>query len=246
MVLEMVENEIEQVVSFHTAGADQSQWNMKEIAEVATTIFPLSKEETNELIAIEKIAGDKAQDAQARTKVIEYLINKAKNHYDNLESDIKEQSGSDTAMRLIEKEILIRSIDNLWVDHLDAIDALRTGIGLRGYGQRDPLIEYQRESKQLFLQLQNLIQKQVVYSVYKIKGQVNFGSSIMDQGSENQSQGGVFGQANPYAKVATNRSTNQPINQSTIEAVKNEQGDKVGRNDPCPCGSGKKFKKCCG
>ncbi|MBT7007225.1 preprotein translocase subunit SecA, partial [Candidatus Falkowbacteria bacterium] len=133
MVLEMVENEIEQVVSFHTAGADQSQWNMKEIGEVATTIFPLSKEETEQLIAIEKIAGDKAQDAEARTKIIEYLINKAKKHYDTLESDIKEQSGSDTAMRLIEKEILIRSIDNLWVDHLDAIDALRTGIGLRGY-----------------------------------------------------------------------------------------------------------------
>jgi preprotein translocase subunit SecA len=246
MVLEMVENEIEQVVSFHTAGADQSQWNMKEIAEVATTIFPLSKEETEEVIAIEKIAGDKAQDAEARTKVIEYLIKKAKNHYDILESDIKEQSGSDTAMRLIEKEILIRSIDNLWVDHLDAIDALRTGIGLRGYGQRDPLIEYQRESKQLFLQLQNLIQKQVVYSIYKIKGQVNFGSSIMDKGSESQSQGGVFGQANPYAKIVNNRSTNQPVNQSTITAVKNEQGEKVGRNDPCPCGSGKKFKKCCG
>ena len=68
----------------------------------------------------------------------------------------------------------------------------------------------------------------------------------MDQGSENQSQGGVFGQANPYAKVVNNRSTNQPVNQSTIEAVKNDQGEKVGRNDPCPCGSGKKFKKCCG
>ena len=237
-IWEMIEEEIEAVVSFHTASDKQSEWNMQEIYEVVRTIFPFSKEDGEQLKSIEKLAGDRQEDAKARTVIIEFLIKIAKQKYESIEMEIEEQAGEAGAMRKIEKELLVRSYDNLWVDHLDAIDALRTGIGLRGYGQRDPLIEYQREAKQLFMELQNLIQRQVVYTIFKLGYSAKMANSIMQtDASENKDTASSFD--NPYKNVERKEA-------KVIDTVKNDEGDKVGRNDPCPCGSGKKYKKCCG
>lgn len=131
----------------------------------------------------------------------------------------------------IEKQVCLRSIDNLWIDHLVAIDYLRTGIGLRGYGQRDPLVEYKKETYHMFNELLALIQKEVVYSVYKVGLGLQLAPSVMEKskmvlkGAEKNSVTNKGGQSNK---------------------VRNEEGEKVGRNDSCPCGSGKKYKKCCG
>ncbi len=243
-VMEMVENEIEQVVSFHTQEADQAQWNLQEICEVMKTIFPFSEENCQVVSGIENIAGDKAQDAVARTKIIQYLFKEAKNQYELLEKRIEEQAGNKETIRLVEKEILIRSMDNLWIDHLDAISALRTGIGLVGYGQRDPLVEFKKETYILFLQLQNLIQKQVVYSIFKVGLAQNMRKSVMQsdqvQTSDIKASSQFRTGDDPYAPA---RKSDTPIVQSK---VKNVDGEKVGRNDLCPCGSGKKYKKCCG
>ncbi|MBT5338572.1 preprotein translocase subunit SecA [Candidatus Falkowbacteria bacterium] len=251
LVLDMVTEELEQVISFHTAETDQSKWNLKEIAEVAGTIFPVSQEVRSALAGIGKISGadgskrsgDKAMDTVARTNLIEYLVKEAKKQYEVLEAQIIEQSGVEDTMRQVEKEIMIRSIDNLWVDHLDAVSAVRTGIGLRGYGQRDPLIEFKKETYRMFMELQNLIQRQVVYSIYKVGITSKMTNSIMDtdqQQTSNIKSSGQFKNADPYANV---KKGDAPVVESK---VKNEEGDKVGRNDPCPCGSGKKYKKCCG
>ena len=251
VVLAMVTEELEQVISFHTAEPDQSKWNLKEIGEVVGTIFPVSQEVSSALVGIGKISGakgskqsgDKALDTVARTNLVEYLVKEARKQYDILEEQIKEQSGSEDTMRQVEKEILIRSIDNLWVDHLDAISAVRTGIGLRGYGQRDPLIEFKKETYRMFMELQNLIQRQVVYSIYKVGVTSKMTNSIMEtdqQQTSNIKSSGQFKTADPYANVKKN---DVPVVESK---VKNEEGTKVGRNDPCVCGSGKKYKKCCG
>lgn len=74
----------------------------------------------------------------------------------------------------VERSVLLRTIDMLWMDHLETMDYMRRGIGLRGYGQRDPLVEYKKEAYQMFNELNSLIEKQVVYSIYKIGGLQEF------------------------------------------------------------------------
>ena len=238
-ILEMVEDEISQVVSFHTADDDQAQWNLKEICEIAKTIFPVSNEICEKISSLEKLAGNRLQDAVSRTEIIELLIKEAKNQYELLEKRIAEQSGDKKTIRLVEKEVLLRSLDFLWIDHLDAIAALRSGIGLRGYGQRDPLIEFKKETYNMFTQLQNLIQKQVVYSIYKI-GAITTGKEVLSEkiSLSGASEGGQF--------QNSNSSNQQKPTTPIAKKQRTESGEKVGRNDPCPCGSGKKFKQCCG
>ena len=130
----------------------------------------------------------------------------------------------------IEKQVLLRAIDNLWVDHLVAVDYLRTGIGLRGYGQHDPLVEYKKETFRMFNELLNLIQKEVVYLIYKVNLGIQLAPSVMNKG-------------NLVLQGASKTSNDVPV---AVGKQKDESGHVIGRNDPCPCGSGKKYKKCHG
>ncbi|MBU4455659.1 preprotein translocase subunit SecA [Patescibacteria group bacterium] len=211
IILEMVENEIEQVVSFHAAGDNVKEWNLEEIYQVVSTIFPVEEKLKSDLVELS--GASKLDKVKARTAIIEYLINLAGNIYDKIKLKSKEM-GIDWSQ--IEKAVLIRSIDTLWVEHLEAMDYMRRGIGLRGYGQRDPLVEYKREAYQLYNELNNLIQKEVVYSIFKVADVSQFAApSLVDRAKQ-------------------------------FSAPADAAGHKVGRNDPCPCGSGKKYKKCCG
>jgi len=244
-VQEMIAEEIEEIVSFHAAGDDQSQWNLQEIGETVKTIFPISPENLEKIKSLEKIAGDKYQDAVARTNIIDFLTNLAKEEYERLEKYVHETAGDENYMRVIDKEILIRSIDNLWIDHLDAISVLRTGIGLRGYGQLDPLVEYKRETYQMFLQLQNLIRRQVVYSIYKVgfTTKMEQAPTLLEKAQTNNLEDN--GQFSNFSNDPYKGGQRQE-KVSAISAPKNDEGEKIGRNDLCPCGSGKKYKKCHG
>jgi len=133
--------------------------------------------------------------------------------------------GSDR-MRALERAIMLYLIDNKWVDHLSNIELLKEGIGLRAYGQQDPLIEYRKESFNMFNDMLQSIGEDFIKLVMRVR--------FREEGEE----------AKPPVKsvfknVATNRS--QEGHKEPVKAK-----DKVGRNDPCPCGSGKKYKKCCG
>ncbi len=232
-VLEMVESEIEQVVMFHTAVDDEAAWNLKEVYEVAGTIFPVPGHLRVELTEIrDRVAGSKVQDAQARTVIIEYLTGLAGQAYDALEADVNQALAGTGSFSEVVKGLLLRAIDHIWVEHLDAMEHLRTGIGLRGYGQRDPLVEYKRESFRMFHELVSAINKQVVYSVYKIGIARETAQSLMDRRGVKLSA---------PAKSADGGSGG---------AGSSEQ--KVGRNDPCPCGAKKadgtpvKYKHCHG
>jgi len=258
-IQDMVENEITNVVSFHTAVEDEKQWDLNEIYEVATTIFPLTEKEKIEIKDLGAGAGDKKKDADARTKIINYLNDIAKKRYEELETHVTGLlAGQEKPMRRLEKQFLLRAIDTLWIEHLDAMTALRTGIGLRGYGQKDPLVEYKKESYRLFNELQNLIQRQVVYSIYKVgegaqiaqaavanQGvQLTAPAKTADQGQTQFSSAGVEAMAKEAKRRVAN--TEQHTQQTQFE------GAKVGRNEPCPCGAvnddgtPKKFKACHG
>ncbi len=133
----------------------------------------------------------------------------------------KEKRTTEELMRVLERALYLRTIDMLWIDHLDAMDHLRDGIGLRGYGQKDPLVEYKNESYRMFKTLLGAIENELTSLVYKVEITANATPPVKQTA---------------IAKEAVNREA------KTSGTTKKT----IGRNDPCPCGSGKKYKKCCG
>ncbi len=244
-ILKMIEGEIEQVVMFHTADEDMKKWNIKEIYEVANSIFGLPKEKRVPIENIPVKEKNGNYKVELRSKIIDYLLDIAKNNYQKIKENLQKNN---IDMVEIEKEIMLRAIDSLWIDHLEAIDHLRSGIGLRGYGQQDPLVEYKKEAYRLFTELMNLIQKQVVYSIFKTGDVQEFAPTIMEtqniQITAPEKTGDFDSQwgSNAMGKEVEKREKTDNIPKKLI----GKDGKKVGRNDPCPCGSGKKYKKCCG
>ncbi|MEK7158088.1 MAG: preprotein translocase subunit SecA [Patescibacteria group bacterium] len=234
-MLAMIEQEIEHVVSFHTSLEQEHGWNLKEIVEVMRTIFPLTEEDVQGLEAIQGHGGGKVQDMKLRTAIIEHFGAIAEREYQSLESRV----GNLEMMRQLERTLVLPTIDLLWVDHLEQMGHLREGIGLQGYGQRDPLVEYKKEGYRLFTQLIDAIQKEVVYSIYKI----GVPSPMVPKDTPS-----VKLQMTGPAKTMQEKETQsrQQQDQRASSKIHNDQGKKVGRNDPCLCGSGKKYKKCHG
>jgi preprotein translocase subunit SecA len=146
----------------------------------------------------------------------------------------KEGAVGPDMMRLHERYLLLQVIDQQWKDHLLNIDHLKEGIGLRGYGQRDPLVEYKKESFDLFQDMMERVQDRVVKYLWRMEIVVE---------SEQQQQ------APRVQRTAPPKPKQQPMffssGQQEAQTVKRKEA-KVGRNDPCPCGSGKKYKKCHG
>ncbi len=262
-VLEMIESEIETVINFHTASDKEKTWNVEEIYEVINTIFPVPPGTRLKLDEIQTEAGSDFADQGARGKLMGYLFKLAVQAYNRLEEDVTKTLADAQAMKKLEKAMMLRTIDTLWIEHLDAIDHLRTGIGLRSYGQRDPLVEYKREAYNLFKELLVMIQKQLVYSIYKIGVAASIAPSMMQQAqgltfrapsktmSEGQSSFAQADSADPSTRLGAGKTPQQKEiearqSQAPFDDKTHFQGQKVGRNDPCPCGSGKKFKKCHG
>ncbi|MFH1291876.1 MAG: preprotein translocase subunit SecA [bacterium] len=230
-ILAMVEQEIENIISFHTNTEERKDWNVKEVIETMDTIFPLTeenKQKIQEFSAVE--AGEKIAEVEARTRMIEYIVDLSKQQYKKL---LVEKVPDPMMLLEVEKQVMIRAIDNLWIDHLVAVDYLRTGIGLRGYGQRDPLIEYKKETYEMFNSLLGSVQREVVYLIYKVSVGIQLAPSIMEK-------------SNIILKGASKTSNHSGEQVTGYNKLKKEDGSKVGRNDVCPCGSGKKYKRCCG
>jgi len=158
-----------------------------------------------------------------REKLLEKVLAQAKEVYQRKEVEF----GSE-AMRHLEKVIYLQSIDTLWKEHLMAMDHLKEGIGLRGYGQRNPLQEYQKEGYQMFMELIQQIKGETIEKLYRVQI------------------------ARPAEVVQFEAVRQQPLVLSHGEEVDEKQkpvkreSRKVGRNEPCPCGSGKKYKRCHG
>jgi len=276
MTLEMVTNEIDAVVRFHTQAEEESLWNLDEIYEVVGTIFPVDKKARLKIEEMEEGAGDNQEDSMARSKILGYLTKLAVQAYNDLEEKINMLStapelggggpNSDSEvkkkpMRYIEKGMVLRTIDSFWIDHLSAMQYLRTGIGLRGYGQRDPLVEYKREGFGMYKQLLESIDKQVTYSIFKI-GMVN----SSDMTAQAQPAANIqltapskeSSQKSPMAEDSGLEDRKEDPGGSIhgaskiIKDVSHYDGEKVGRNEPCPCGATKqdgspiKFKNCHG
>ncbi len=157
----------------------------------------------------------------------------------------REEVNGPEIMRRIEKILLLQTLDSLWKDHLLSMDHLKEGIGLRGYGQRDPLLEYKKEGFMLFGEMMNRFTSDVVEKVFRV--QITTEDSVKRAAEATRSQPKAVrmghDEINAFEKSAPAETRGDSGHRQ--ETVKRDM-PKVGRNDPCPCGSGKKYKKCCG
>ena len=167
-------------------------------------------------------------------------FNDVMSRYGNADVKKQEPFSDDNVMRTLERDVLLQVIDSKWIDHLNNIDALKDSIGLVAYGQKDPLIEYKKEAFNLFNSMMSDIQSETVRHLFRAR----FGIQIIDE-NENPLEDVPFMGADAETETELTRA----LKNSTSNYVDEEPKDdmpKVGRNDPCPCGSGLKYKKCCG
>ena len=234
-IMDLLHDEIEEIVGVYSVG-ERYDWQIEKIIKDVRAIFPFSEESAKK---IENIVSDNSKDdREIISKVIEYIFEQAKIAYGEKEKENGE------AMRMIEKSILLRTVDQHWMNHLDAIEHLRQGIGLRGYGQQDPLIEYKKEAFDMFSQLMANIRHTVLHTIFRATV-VTPEDSAMSRMAQNMELSGAKSNPEQFAAAAEKEKEEMMQNLPKIEEPIKSQKT-VGRNDPCPCGSGKKYKKCCG
>ena len=168
-------------------------------------------------------------------KLLEEITEKAISNYEEKEQDIGEE------IRQVERVVLLKTVDSKWMDHIDNMDELKNGIGLRAYGQKDPVVQYRFEGGEMFDEMISQIKLEVakiMLHIVKTSRNTQMTSSVKVTSE---------GLDNSVANAMNSGNNVEAINNKTEKAqpIVND-GPKVGRNDPCPCGSGKKYKNCCG
>ena len=193
------------------------EWDVGGLTEAIHAQFGVN------LAAIEGMAPDHLKEL-GRDALREELRKHIEEAYRNKEKEL----GTDL-LRYLEKMVLLQVIDHHWKDHLLGMDQLRDGIGLRGYGQKDPLIEYKREGFDMFAGMMGRIKGDALDRLFHV------------QAVRGEAPTPPPAPVAPAPRLVLNRG-DEPIAAKTVQ----REQDKVGRNDPCPCGSGKKYKKCHG
>ncbi|MEK7632674.1 MAG: preprotein translocase subunit SecA [Patescibacteria group bacterium] len=278
LVHTIIEKEIERVVFFHTSKAEadvpkdfvedeaagKPDWDPQEIVESLSTIVKLEETESS---AIREELGalsiDKEKLAHQRTHVIEVVNGAIRRAYDGA----VEKFGDAKHLMALERNILLRANDTLWMQHLDDMTYLRRTIGLQGYAQRDPLVEYKRESYRLYNAMRSELGREVAYNLFKIIDQHLAAKHIMENAPQlirnavqflsQQSSGDTTVIDVPSRAVGSGQSAVAESNPASpsdsvmlSESEASLAGDSVSKkprpNEPCYCGSGKKFKKCHG
>jgi preprotein translocase subunit SecA len=240
-VMEIVREQLEAAV--RSNAFNDEEWDIETMLAEINAIVRLSDEFAPDAIA------EKSLD-----EVVEAVMQFAEDAY----ADKEEELGEDV-MRHLERLVMLRSIDSLWVEHLTAMDEMRQSIGLQAYAQQDPLVAYKREAHDMWDQLLVNIRNQVARSIYHVEiaapqrpaappptvaRQPGVAADPVAAGIDNQRAERAVAAAAGGGAPARNLRTNQPSDGGgggTVVATK-----KVGRNEPCPCGSGRKYKKCHG
>jgi len=203
-ILAMVKEELQDIVADSFSNEHHTEPDIPGLLNSVATIFPLPP-----ILNTQTLTAMKAAEIEA--KLIEYAA--------DLYEKRAEEMGA-TNMRILERLIMLRTTDTLWVEHLTMMENMRHGIGLQAVGQRDPLVAYKKEGHNLFQNLMNTIKHDVVHTIYHAK----------------------ITRKEPSTPVTRAVQTDSGKKQLQMKV----SGKKVGRNDPCPCGSGKKYKHCCG
>lgn len=231
-ILDMLAREISTVAAMY-AGAEGIE--REKILSEFVSIIPFDETSQKQLnIQLEQF--------HTSEEIAQFLTSLARDMYEAREKQV----GPEVA-RQVERWVSLNVIDNLWMDHLDAIDDLREGIGLRGYGQRDPLVEYKNEAFSMFERLIAAIDGEIVHRIFKVQVQMaplsNITNTTNATNNQNQKMSLDLSAQTPISQAARKASTNAPREAKSVVAQP-ATSHKLGRNDPCWCGSGKKWKKC--
>ena len=203
--LGMIRQEFARMLALNLPGRHSEDWNAEDLLAELATICPLP----------EPLATDDEVYQHSREQVESILWEHAETIYAQ-----REEAVTPERMRLTERLLLLRAIDSYWVQHLTAMENLRTGIGLHAYGQRDPLVMYRNEGQKMFRDLQARIQRDVARTIFHVSVQ-------------------------PEPAAGRRRPAASPMQAVNAPNRNAQPAAKVGRNSPCPCGSGRKYKRCC-
>jgi preprotein translocase subunit SecA len=216
---------------------DDSEADYDNLLQWVNTTFPIGLRDFDDAF--------KALDFDAKSA---WLKEKILNAY-----EVKVGNANPTALQEIEKMILLNAIDRLWQEHLYALDALKEGVSLRTYGQKDPLVEFKQEAFTIFAELMNNINGEVLGNLFRSTQQLAAFEQFLAQLAAQQSGAPAPQQRREQIEeeseeeAAPNPGRDGP--RLIIPTATNKPKPKasnIGRNDPCPCGSGKKYKQCCG
>ena len=211
-VFDMIDDLIDSIIEDNTAEKTYAEdWNLEALNKEIARIFGVQADLTVE--SLEEVD---------REALREDLLERVQQRY-----EAREQEFGSQIMRDLENYILLQTVDALWKDHLLNMDYLKEGIGLRSYGQQDPLVAYKREGHEMFQQMIDRVKEETLQKLFYI--QIQREEQVQEMRAEQEDQPVFYGPADAPQKR---------------QAVRKE--GKVGRNDPCPCGSGKKYKKCHG
>ncbi|HZO81826.1 MAG TPA: preprotein translocase subunit SecA [Candidatus Binataceae bacterium] len=217
-IFDMCDALIEEIVAAHaSAEEDSAEWNWKAIEDAFYKQFHFHfnfRENAN------------GRSIEHPDDLVEIAGERVRALYEQ-----REQEFTPPVMRQIEKIVMLQTLDSLWKDHLLTMDHLKESIGLRGYAQLNPLVEYQKEGFTMFEAMMATMQADVVEKVFSVQ-------TVREQSVEQLEQ-----QNRPQRVVMSHGGETQ---QEAAPATVKRDGEKVGRNDPCPCGSGKKYKRCHG
>jgi preprotein translocase subunit SecA len=209
---EMVDEIVDDILSeFVNEKEHKEEWNLKGLDDALLKQFNLRLDLSNS-----------EKDIPAQMSIREFIIQNVQKLLHDKESEFGKE-----LMDYLIKVIMLQAIDTQWKEHLLAMDHLREGIGLRGYAQKDPVREYQREGYEMFMEMIFRIKMDVLEKLCLIRIQRE---EEVEEIRQKQKQNYIMSRGEDVPETKT---------------IKNE-GAKTGRNDPCPCGSGKKYKKCCG
>ena len=218
-ILKMIETVSQEIVYAYTEHTEQGNVKVSNEEALATEIRNVFGLEFANIIQ---------QNKENVETIIAELEKQAKEKYSQKETEIGNED-----LRELERVVMLKVVDQKWMDHIDDMDELRNGIGLRAYGQKDPVVQYKLEGFDMFDEMVNSIKYDVVKILMNIRKQ---GEIRREEAAK--ITGSALAAINSVDK-------GEKIDKKIVTTVVNE-GPKVGRNDPCPCGSGKKYKNCCG
>ncbi len=249
----MEEVVVDKVAQFTKADSDFGEWKVRPLADWVNLNFPIGMPEAEIIKAADAgkespVSGSLFDGLNAaQFAVCNFISDAVRKAY-----DIKISFENPEALKEVERFTILSAIDRLWQEHLYEMDSLRYSIGLRGYGQRDPLIEYKAEAFKIFDELMVSVKTEICHNIFRSASSMmafeNFLKNVPQQtlhqaasafgGTSTASSGGAQAKASDVVSEAA---------AAVAEKAKPVRtGPKVGRNDPCPCGSGKKYKHCCG
>jgi preprotein translocase subunit SecA len=242
------------VEQFTDADTEPGEWKVRQLADWVNLNFPLGMPEAEIIKAADSgketpLSGSVFEGlSPGQFAVCNFISDNIRKAY-----EVKISFEEPEKLAVVERYTILSAIDKLWQEHLYEMDSLRYSIGLRGYGQRDPLVEYKAEAYKIFDELMVSVKSEICHNIFRSASSMmafeNFLRNVPQQ-TLHQSASAFGGGTTTASPGGANAKPSDVVSEAAAVVAEKAKpvrtGPKVGRNDPCPCGSGKKFKHCCG